>query len=325
MNTSRFLFILLFGLLVISLMTSGCAGAQGTTSITIRLTDTPAPSNTPMPSDTPVPSTTPTIPPTPFPEKLKLNDVQIGENELTINCEGTGEPTIILENGLDYVSWKQNSLRRFTHLGRTCRYNRAGLAGKAVMEPRTTNDQVIDLHTLLSQIGVPGPYILVGHSIAGFNMVLYASQYPDEVVGLVCVDCRPPNLDPLMLEKLGPEQPDDPEEIKDLRKDLREGLSSSWISSLEKIDFVASEAQARAVTSLGDLPFIVLVSGGDVWENPIYGDIWKLAWAEASLETAQLSTRGQMEIIEKVGHLGILDSSAVDKAVSKVYGMAAHP
>ena len=48
-------------------------------------------------------------------------------------------------------------------------------------------DQVKELHALLAQTGVPGPYILVGHSIAGYNMLLFTDQYPKEVVGLVCV------------------------------------------------------------------------------------------------------------------------------------------
>lgn len=47
---------------------------------------------------------------------------------------------------------------------------------------------VQELHTLLHLAGVPGPYILVGHSLGGINVRLYASTYPEEVVGIVLVD-----------------------------------------------------------------------------------------------------------------------------------------
>ena len=47
---------------------------------------------------------------------------------------------------------------------------------------------VAELHALLQAAGVPGPYVLAGHSMGGFFARLYASTYPDEVVGLVLVD-----------------------------------------------------------------------------------------------------------------------------------------
>ena len=45
-----------------------------------------------------------------------------------------------------------------------------------------------ELHTLLKNAGIPGPYILVGHSFGGMNVRLYANMYPNEVAGIVLVD-----------------------------------------------------------------------------------------------------------------------------------------
>jgi pimeloyl-ACP methyl ester carboxylesterase len=59
---------------------------------------------------------------------------------------------------------------------------------------RTVQDSVEDLHALLAVAGIPGPYVLAGHSLGGLIVRLYASQYPDEVVGLVLVDGMPPDL-----------------------------------------------------------------------------------------------------------------------------------
>ena len=54
--------------------------------------------------------------------------------------------------------------------------------------PRTTAAIVDDLHELLRRSGEPGPYVLVGHSMGGFDMRLFADRYPDEVSGMVLVD-----------------------------------------------------------------------------------------------------------------------------------------
>ncbi len=55
-------------------------------------------------------------------------------------------------------------------------------------QPRTSRQIVKELHTLLGNAGVRGPYVLVGHSFGGTNMQVYASRYPDEVAGMVLVD-----------------------------------------------------------------------------------------------------------------------------------------
>ena len=72
---------------------------------------------------------------------------------------------------------------------RTVNYDRAGLGwsqpGRA---PRSNAIMVEELHALLHGAGLPGPYVLVGHSLGGLNARLYAHTYPDEVAGLVLID-----------------------------------------------------------------------------------------------------------------------------------------
>src|SRR4029079_11482376 len=50
-----------------------------------------------------------------------------------------------------------------------------------------------DLHTLLERAGVPGPYILVGHSSGGPYVRVFAARYPDEIAGMVLLDAQPPD------------------------------------------------------------------------------------------------------------------------------------
>ena len=47
---------------------------------------------------------------------------------------------------------------------------------------------VADLHSLLATAAIPRPIVLVGHSLGGLIVRLYAYQYPQDVAGLVLVD-----------------------------------------------------------------------------------------------------------------------------------------
>lgn len=54
--------------------------------------------------------------------------------------------------------------------------------------PRTVENITVELHDALAKLGAPKPYILVGHSIAGFYTLSYAHRYPDEVSAVVGID-----------------------------------------------------------------------------------------------------------------------------------------
>ena len=63
-----------------------------------------------------------------------------------------------------------------------------------VRSPRDAHQIATELHTLLMQAGVPGPYVLVGHSFGGLYVRTYAADYPGEVAGVVLVDATHPDL-----------------------------------------------------------------------------------------------------------------------------------
>ena len=167
---------------------------------------------------TPIPPTATPVPPTPTPVPEGLVDV--GGYKLDISCKGEGSPTVIFDSalGMSRVDWyvMQSEIEELT---RACCYDRVGL-GKSDPYSKasyTTQDMVHDLHTLLDNANIAGPYVLVAHSMAGFNARLYASQYPQDVAGMVLVDVSHPDSEARWLALLPPESPDESWELKELR------------------------------------------------------------------------------------------------------------
>ena len=54
--------------------------------------------------------------------------------------------------------------------------------------PRTVENITAELHGVLAKLDAPKPYILVGHSIAGFYTLYYAHRYPQEVSAVIGID-----------------------------------------------------------------------------------------------------------------------------------------
>ena len=72
---------------------------------------------------------------------------------------------------------------------RVCVYDRAGF-GWSEPDPETPTlaRTVRNLHTLLVNANIAGPYVMVGHSLGGVYVRQFAEDYPDEVAGVVLVD-----------------------------------------------------------------------------------------------------------------------------------------
>ena len=141
--------------------------------------------------------------------------VDIGDGrEVYLECSGTGGPTVVFISGAgvaaddwSYVGDPTDASEpatpdpsavfpetaRFTT---ACAYDRPGTeqmeggAGRSTSVPQPTTSQqgAADLHAVLTTAEVPGPYVLVGHSLGGMIANTYARTYPDEVSGVVLVD-----------------------------------------------------------------------------------------------------------------------------------------
>src|SRR5207244_2745846 len=116
--------------------------------------------------------------------------VDVDGHRLHLQCLGDGRPTVVLEAGLSTCSldWSR-VLPEVARLTRVCAYDRAGHGwSDRGSKPRTSQRLADELHTLLINAGIDGPYVLVGHSYGGQIARIFGTRYPDEVAGLVLVD-----------------------------------------------------------------------------------------------------------------------------------------
>lgn len=156
-------------------------------------------------------------------------------------------------------------------IARTFSYDSAGLgySDPPVSDlPRTSLDQVHELHTLLEKANVKGPYIIVAHSIGGYNARLLAGTYPDEVAGIVFVDSSPSNM-----------------------FDGFDSENSGYIAKLamaeHNLDVIESANQVKEITKkdlLRNTPVIVLSS------------------LNSPFELTKLSKRSKQILVDECGH-----------------------
>jgi len=116
--------------------------------------------------------------------------IDLGGYRLYISESGSGVPAVVFESGLgeDATTWS-NVQPQVALFARTLAYDRAGL-GKSDPSPhhKTVPEMAFELHSLLHTARVPPPYVLVGHSLGGAIVQVFAHSYPKEVAGLVLVD-----------------------------------------------------------------------------------------------------------------------------------------
>jgi len=188
---------------------------------------------------------------------------------LALARAGVGAPTVVFETGLGAESeeWEAvfQEVKQFTYV---CRYDRANRGrSDPAPKPRSAQDFVADLRALLVAAAIPRPFVLVGHSLGGLIVRLYAHQYPHDVAGLVLVD--PMHED--QFDRIGPLIPAPFPGEPDALTQFRCFWTTDWrdpAKNQEGVDFPAIQAQAHTIDSLGDTPMLVLTSGVFLREAP---------------------------------------------------------
>jgi pimeloyl-ACP methyl ester carboxylesterase len=109
----------------------------------------------------------------------------------TFHWSGRGSgPTVVLGSGIASSSLAWTTIEPAISKGAyVVSYDRAGLGwSSAAIRERTLENVVHELHGLLERVGVPKPFVLVGHSYGGLIIRRFAVEFTDEVLGLVLVD-----------------------------------------------------------------------------------------------------------------------------------------
>ena len=119
--------------------------------------------------------------------------VDVGGRRINLYCTGAGGDTVILMAGISswsVVWYKVQSA--IAQKSRVCAFDRAGYGfSDPAPRPQILSDVVDDLHTALKAGAIPGPYVLVGHSLGGIEARVYAQHWPKEVAGMVLDDTSP--------------------------------------------------------------------------------------------------------------------------------------
>jgi pimeloyl-ACP methyl ester carboxylesterase len=258
--------------------------------------------------------------------------VEIGDGrQLWLVCRGQGSPTVILESGYgnnasiwDTIALPSGAettavLPGVAAFTRVCAYDRPGTMLDAdhrsrsdpAPMPRTAADIVTDLHALLDAAGVPGPYVLAGHSLGGIIIRLYAATYPAEIAGLVLVDSSHEEQIARLEEALGPEN-----WAAFVRLEEQAPTELADDAEREQIDLAASFAQLQTAIAdhpLPPLPLVVVSHGVSVGAElppemtsalpPDFPfDTLESVWQEMQAELAALVPDARQVIASESGH-----------------------
>ena len=184
---------------------------------------------------------------------LEINAV-VNSHSLFGLLSGEGETTVILDAGLGGTSKDWSKVQsEVANFSKVFSYSRAGLgqSEKATI-PRTCKDIISDLRRLLLAANLHPPYVLVAHSWSGINARWYASQYPEEIAGMILVDAV--NEDKYeQFEKI----------LSEEKANRMWAFVKDPSKNDENIDRIASIAQVRDKQILFDFPLIILTRAAD--------------------------------------------------------------
>jgi pimeloyl-ACP methyl ester carboxylesterase len=251
--------------------------------------------------------------------------IDVGGHRLYIECTGSGGPAVILQAGLGASSSSWAGIApAVAAMTTVCAYDRAGHGRSDEAGPQDGIALATDLHTLLERAGVPGPYVIVGHSSGGPYVRVFAAQYSDEVAGMVLLDAQPP--DAFTALPAYPGFYSTFRTVATLSPSLARigflgpllGLSADESTAAAargaRDEFLALPTvltQSSALTSLGNRPLIVVTAAAEA--DP--------GWVAAQENLPRLSTESVHRVLATATHNSLIsgaDTAASSQAILDV-------
>ena len=247
--------------------------------------------------ETPTPTTLEVERPT-----ASVDDVfEVGGIGFHLHCTGDGDATVLLIAGWGAAgddSWSAVHPTLADH-ARICTYDRPGTGtSDAPKTDQTFETEAADLRALLRTAGEPGPYVVVGHSFGGVEAVVFASDYADEVTGLVLVDTSPTTW-PAAVCAIS----EDGSQATASYRQLCEVFHDPQLDP-ERLDVIPAFEQVAKISSLGDLPLTVITADTRTAPGLAAAELDRLneAWGEGVDTWAALSPTSKVVTVTDTGH-----------------------
>ena len=262
---------------------------------------------------------------------------------------GDNGPTVIFENGLGtpLTAWSW-ALRGLPDDMPFLTYDRPGSGWSHTAPASWRDDYPSGLAELLSICGARPPFILVGHSVGGLLMRMFAKRFPDKIAGMVFVDPSPPHqYERSQAARDGLQALKDEMDRLVIRGALRLPTPQTWKGPMRRLPEVLVAPSVRAVGRFASLraarreidlsattwadgaaeltsvqcPVAVVTSEGLRAADPDY--------SRMAGEIAALSDVNRLDVVDGASHMSLLTESLhanrVTEAIQWVRDKVEHP
>jgi pimeloyl-ACP methyl ester carboxylesterase len=211
--------------------------------------------------------------------------VDVGGRRLRCVRYGKGVPAVVLISGFraGQVYWNP-LVPTLAGAATVVTYDRPGYGTSELgTAPNHGLQAAADLHRLLHAIGVPAPYVVVGHSYGGRIARLFASTYPDTVAALLLEETTHEDVLDEQLKALeGPDR----EQLAAMSASFRQRVASPRTEAEYMLDTLE---QLRASAPLPPVPLVVL------WATD-GGGLPKVFTAEGEVRLREVNARMQQRL-----------------------------